>query len=735
MIKLPIVGACYKMQAKSMSAENCINFYPQVIQYPNGSRVSALMPREGLVSAFQGDTASVRSLFVLSNGNMLAVIGKKLYHTTAKSFNLQLVGNAEDKITGLGSVSVADNGNVAMIVNGTYTYTLDLKTLALTRLSGSNIPRATFVAFLDGRFIFNKAGTGQFVWSNLYSQIIDPLSFATAEASPDPITAIISFNRELWMFGTQTVERYYSTGNNDLPYARLSGGTMAFGCVAPNSIGRFTGGFIWLAVSEFGGNQIVISDGGAPSRVSTHAIEEQLDSYSRVDDAISFAYQREGHVFYVLSFPSANVTWCYDASTSLWTQRSWTNALGEHERYRAHCHAYFRDEHYVGDWQNGRIYRLDKNVHTDNGDIITLERTCPIVSTDGKLTRFNKLEIVCEVGSELYFEQKITKVYAAWDAAWISNNEIIQFGSGEATNYLATKTTLSGIQYTATKINAIPEYMRYIFPKGLFASADGDTLLFAYNEEGEHATLYGVNKVAGSYSEQITFDPEITSAVQRAALSPDAEYLVLSFITGKAVYKRNILGNYDLLNDDELFSAFATDCRFSFDSEKIAGVDSNNYLVIYDFNAGSPILEYSTKIVGFDTGGPQDIKWLDATNIIVSMYGSDDNKYYLLKGTIADDELTISTVMETPFQAQFSISEDGTKIECHQENQIIVFDYDVVTNSVSNSVQSQLERVLINQVGSISPDGTKLLASSFVETQIGVNIYQVDPDNSINILI
>lgn len=397
MIKIPLVGAAYQMQAKSIDTQNCINWYPQAIEYPNGTRVSALMPTAGLKKLFQGDSAAVRALYVLSNGNLLVVIGKKLYHTPAKVFNLQYIG----VISGLSQVSIADNGLVAMLVNGTYTYSLDLTTLTLTKLTGSNIPRSTSVAFLDGRFILNKIGTGRFVWTALYSTDIDPLSFATAEASPDPITAIVAFNRELWMFGSQTVERYYSTGTNDLPYARLSGGTMPFGCVTPNSISRFTGGFIWLAVSEFGGDQIVVSDGGSPSRVSTHAIEEDIGTYARTDDAIAYAYQFEGHVFYVISFPTANVTWCYDASTGLWHQRSWTNEQGFHERHRSQCHAFFRNMHIVGDHRNGKLYALDKNTYTDDGDLITRERTCPAVITDGAHVRYNRLEIVCEAGFNL----------------------------------------------------------------------------------------------------------------------------------------------------------------------------------------------------------------------------------------------------------------------------------------------------------------------------------------------
>lgn len=395
MIKLPLVGPAYKMQSQSISCQNCINWYPQTIEYPNGSRVAALMPTPGLKKIYQGASSAVRCLHVLSNGALLVVIGNKLYHSKPNKFELAEVG----LISALGTVRVADNGRVALIVNGTYTYSLDLKTLALTRLSGSAIPRSTHVVFLDGRFVVNKANTGQFHWSDLYSTNVNALSYATAESTPDNLTAIIEFNSsELWLFGAQSVERYYGTGSKDSPYARLSGGTMSFGCLAPDSIVALSTGVTWLGVSEFGGNQIVMSAGGMPERISTHAIEEEIASYTKTSDALAYAYQMEGHVFYVISFPSANVTFCFDVSTGMWHQRSFANAQGLHERHRSQHHAFYNNMHIVGDYRNGKLYQLDNNTFTDDGELILRERTAQTVITDAKLARFNQLQIICETG-------------------------------------------------------------------------------------------------------------------------------------------------------------------------------------------------------------------------------------------------------------------------------------------------------------------------------------------------
>lgn len=399
MANFPLVGAAYKFDAQTIDCQTCVNWYPQVIETPNGARVSALIPTAGLESVYQGDVAPVRTLHVLSNGMLLAVIGRKLYYSHANQLSFTRID--DQLINGVDPVSIADNGTVAMIVNGSDTYSFNLKTFVLIKLEYSPIIRANSVAFLDGRFVLNKKGTGQFVWTKLYSTDIDPLSFATAEASPDPLTRIVQIQSELWLIGTRTTERYYSTGDASAPYARISGGYLEIGCTAPYSICRMGVGVAWLTESEFGGRQVVIASGGQPQRITTHALEQEFNRYSRVDDARAYVYQDEGHVFYVITFPSANITWVYDLTTQLWHRRAWADQYGQQDRHRSQCHAFYRGLHLVGDWQNGKIYALKTGTYTDDGDRIIRERTCPAMLTGRNRTVFSLLEIVCETGHAL----------------------------------------------------------------------------------------------------------------------------------------------------------------------------------------------------------------------------------------------------------------------------------------------------------------------------------------------
>jgi hypothetical protein len=64
------------------------------------------------------------------------------------------------------------------------------------------------------------------------------------------------------------------------------------------------------------------ANGYTAQRISTHAVEWQIQQYGNLSDAIAYTYQQDGHSFYVLIFPSANTTWVFDVATSLWHERA-----------------------------------------------------------------------------------------------------------------------------------------------------------------------------------------------------------------------------------------------------------------------------------------------------------------------------------------------------------------------------------------------------------------------------
>lgn len=401
-IDLPIVGQSYHLKDWSIDCQRTLNLYPQVVESGNARQVSALLPTEGLLKRYQL-AGAIRGLYALTD-RVLVVAGETL--SVIKNGLITQVG----AITGAGLVTFADDSLQVMIAgSNTYKYTLEDDSLAQIVINDdTGFFGASTITFLDSRFIWTVPNSGKIQWSKLLSTDTTALSYATAEAKSDDLVRVIASNGQLWLIGEKTTEIWNSTGSQDLPYQRQSGSYLHVGCTAKNSIAIFGSSLIWLAQTEHGDNQIVMTQGYQTQRISNHAIETALSNYNRTDDAYAFSYQQQGHSFYLISFPTEQKTWVFDATTGMWHERSFYNTdTSNHEHHRANSHCFFGGEHLVGDHSNGKIYRLDPNQQTDDGNTIIRQRTTPCISPHGTRLIFDEVELICQVGQDTNHKPQI----------------------------------------------------------------------------------------------------------------------------------------------------------------------------------------------------------------------------------------------------------------------------------------------------------------------------------------
>lgn len=227
---------------------------------------------------------------------------------------------------------------------------------------------------------------------------IDALDFATAEGSPDSIQSLIADNRELFIFGTETLEVWYNSGDADNTFQRFQGGFKQHGCVAKFSPARFDNSVIWLSRNDRGDGQIsMLGEGYQPRVVSSVELNYQISTYINLDQAFGYSYQHEGHEFYVITFPGNGVTWAYDAATKEWHQRGHTiSDVLSRERYNVHVFAF--GEHLFGDYINGGIYKLDGTIGTFNGARYLKQRRTLSISDEENRRRLSSIQLDMEEG-------------------------------------------------------------------------------------------------------------------------------------------------------------------------------------------------------------------------------------------------------------------------------------------------------------------------------------------------
>ena len=339
-----------------------VNLFPEAT--PQAGKTAGFLNRApGLRLLETLGTGPIRGLWSPDpNGLYAYVISGNTFYRIDTSYNAEAYGY----VSGTGQVSMADNGTQLFIASNPDGYIFNMTTLIFAPITDVDFPGAVTVGYLDGYFVFNEPNS-QRVWTTvlLDGSSVDPLDFASAEGSPDGLVSLIIDHREAWLFGTNSVEVWYDAGNAGFPLTRIQGAYNEIGCVAAYSVAKLDNGVFWLGGDARGEGIVYRTNGYTGQRVSTHAIEWQIQQYGDISDAIGYTYQQDGHAFYVLIFPSAGATWVYDVATDNWHERAaWVN--GAYTRHRSNCQMAFNHQVIVGDYNDGRIYAFDLETYSDD---------------------------------------------------------------------------------------------------------------------------------------------------------------------------------------------------------------------------------------------------------------------------------------------------------------------------------------------------------------------------------
>jgi len=386
------IGPTYRLGSIKAAGERCVNLFPELIETrnsPNGE-IGALPKVPGLKRLSTLGTGPIRGVYTLSTGRLAVVSGNKLYSVTP-----DWVGHEAGTLeSSTGPVDIADNGNQMLIVDGSKGYTVSLITGVFAKITSEFFMGAARACFIDGYFLVNNPGTGQFQISSLYDGTTwDGLDFGVAEGLPDPVVGVLANNRQAWVFGTSSVEVYWNSGDPDFPFSRIDGSFIEHGCAASFTAQKFAGTVAWL--SDKG--QVLMANGFQAQRISNHAVELAIRKSGSLANAYAWVHVEGGHTFYCLALPGAETTWCYDLSTSQWHERAELVA-GAYAPSRVSCCAFAYGVWVAGDSTDGRIYQLDPDTYSNDGDPLAWERTAPRLNKEGVNLFPSKFDLEMETG-------------------------------------------------------------------------------------------------------------------------------------------------------------------------------------------------------------------------------------------------------------------------------------------------------------------------------------------------
>lgn len=279
-----------------------------------------------------------------------------------------------------------DDGQDSVDVTGNLKVINDFRDIRDT-YTGTSFPGANTVAFIDSYFVINNPCTKQFWLSGQYDGFYwDPLQFASKEAYTDNLDAVTVDNGNIVLLGSISQEYWQNNGGFPFPFARISGSPTDVGLAARWSLARCGGMLFYLGRTRRGSLSVFSIQNYAPTVVSTPDLDYLFSLYQNPGDAVAFGYRQNGHEFYQISFQTDKKTWLYDATTQAWSELT----SGADDRHYSQFGAYFRGKTVVSDYRNGKLYTLDPDYYTDNGDTIIRELITPHTFSNSS---FNRLHI------------------------------------------------------------------------------------------------------------------------------------------------------------------------------------------------------------------------------------------------------------------------------------------------------------------------------------------------------
>ena len=411
---LPIANGFYVSDSLPISAQECTNWYPNIVQGA-GLNQETLYGTDGLEQvATSGEIDELNRGAHVMNGIPYFVNGNSLYKMTETitdgiaAYTMVNLGT----VAGNARVSMADNGTQLMVLvpNGNG-YIYNHVSNAFAQITDSDFTAngaPQFVVFIDGYFLVTT-NTKKFIISAINDGLsYNALDFGTAESDPDDIVAPVVFKNQLFISGGQTFEAFQNIGGADFPFKR-TGLFLQKGCFSPYSLVNAQDTFMWIGGGENESPAIWALNGNSTAKLSTTAIDSILSKLTNAEVNAIYAWTYAQKGAYFVGFTLPNTTLVYDTISQRWHERK-SLVDGDITRFRASSLVKAYGQIFCGDTVDGRVGRLDPDVYTEyTNTIIRTVATQPFQNTMQSVF-FPSLELTVEsgVGNTAVENPKIT---------------------------------------------------------------------------------------------------------------------------------------------------------------------------------------------------------------------------------------------------------------------------------------------------------------------------------------
>lgn len=233
-----------------------------------------------------------------------------------------------------------------------------------------------FITFQNTRFISPNITTNLWKLSGANQGLTWPNTSqfeGALQTKPDKCVATIRFpgrGNLLLVMGRTVSEQWYDVGAQLFPYQRSQSSNLDYGCLSVATIAESENFVCWLAANEKSGPVILYTSGGDINHISTDGIDFRLSQLRYPEDSYGYMFKQDGHLFYVITFVSDNVSYAYDFNN----QAFYTLCDENMNAFIPKRVAFFNGQYYFVSIRDGNLYQLGTQFSNyDYGDGVVHE--------------------------------------------------------------------------------------------------------------------------------------------------------------------------------------------------------------------------------------------------------------------------------------------------------------------------------------------------------------------------
>lgn len=282
--------------------------------------------------------------------------------------------------------------------------------------------------------------------------------FEYAAWMPDNTVIGCSNGSRLFMIGDRSFQSFaFNSGSANLPFDAIDNSNYEIGIKSKESFAQYGSSIFWLGSENLGGNAVFMADSNAsPQRISTDEIEEMIAGYDK-EVAYAFTMRWMSHPFYVLNFPSDNVTLAYDVKEGGWVRFGSCSEDITEGCYRYRYSTISSEDKLWLQFEGGLVEATNEKWNEHDDTPIVRKRVGGVISSEHLPFKVNKVQLITNNGEYPRMAGKPIKVsmrYSKDGAVWNGLSTRSLGGTGhygyDTVFRLRTKATHLSIEFSCS---------------------------------------------------------------------------------------------------------------------------------------------------------------------------------------------------------------------------------------------------------------------------------------------